>query len=134
MKANRSGSLYVLQGSIVTGSTAMSSSMLDSNVIKLWHMRLGHMSNKGMAILSKRGLLCGQGTGKMEFCEHCALGKQKRVCFSTGIHKTKGTLNYIHSYLWGPSPVFSKGGHRYMLTIIDDFSRKVCAYFRRQKN
>jgi len=51
--------------------------MSDSDVTKLWHMRLGHMSDKGMAILSKRGLLCGQSTGKIEFCEHCIFGKQK---------------------------------------------------------
>jgi len=107
----------------------VSSSMLDSDVTKLWHMQLGHMSDKGMAISSKRGLLCGQGTGKMEFCEYCVLGKQKGVYFDTGIHKTKGTLDYIHSDLWGTSRVPSKGGHHYMLTIINDFSRKVWAYF-----
>ena len=57
MKANRSKSLYVLQGSTVTGSAAASSSMSDSDVTTLWHMCLAHMSDKGMAILSKRGLL-----------------------------------------------------------------------------
>jgi len=46
MKANRSGSLYVLQGSTITGSTSVSISMSDSDVAKLWHMHLGHMSPK----------------------------------------------------------------------------------------
>jgi hypothetical protein len=33
---------------------------LDEYVIKLWHMRFGHMSDRGMNILDKRDLLCGQ--------------------------------------------------------------------------
>jgi len=36
-------------------------------------------------------------------------------------------VHYIHSDLWGPSRVPSKGGPRYMMTFIDDFSRKSMA-------
>uniref|UniRef100_A0A2P2NYU7 Retrovirus-related Pol polyprotein from transposon TNT 1-94 n=1 Tax=Rhizophora mucronata TaxID=61149 RepID=A0A2P2NYU7_RHIMU len=135
MKAARIGTLYFLHGSIVTDSTAVSTSVSDSDVTKLWHIRLGHMSDRGMAALSKKGLLCGQNIGKMEFCEHCVFGKQKRLSFSTAIHKTKGTLDYIHSDLWGPFQILSKGmGATYMLTFIDDFSRKVWVYFLKQKS
>ncbi|XP_071932870.1 uncharacterized protein [Coffea arabica] len=114
MKTHRSGTLYILQGSTVTGAAAVSTSSLsDTDITKLWRMRLGHMSEKGLGILSKRGLLCGQSTGPLEFCEHCIFGKQKRVSFSSpAIHKTKGTLDYIHSDLWGPSRAPSKGGAR----------------------
>ena len=92
------------------------------------------MSEKGLTLLSKRGLLCGQSTGKMDFCEHCVFGRQKRLSFGTGIHKTRGSLDYIHSDLWGPAPVPSKGGARYLLTFIDDFSRKVWVYFLKHKS
>jgi len=37
------------------------------------------MSEPGMTILSKRGLLCGQCTSSLEFCEHYVFGKQKRL-------------------------------------------------------
>ncbi|KAG9458369.1 hypothetical protein H6P81_002877 [Aristolochia fimbriata] len=60
----------------------------------------------------------------MDFCEHCIFGKQKRVAFSTGIHRTKDTLNYIHSDLWGPAQV----------TFIDDFSKKIWVYFLKSKS
>ncbi|KAG8489067.1 hypothetical protein CXB51_017037 [Gossypium anomalum] len=82
--------LYVLQGSTVTGDAAVASSSLsDDDITKLWHMRLGHMSENGMTELSKRGLLDG---------------------------------------------VPSRGGANYMLTFIDDFSRKVWAFFLKQKS
>ncbi|KAH7550154.1 hypothetical protein JRO89_XS13G0144400 [Xanthoceras sorbifolium] len=110
MKAEKIGKLYILKGSTVTGAAAVSTSSLsDSDVTRLWHMRLGHMSERGLSELSRRGLLCDQSTSKLDFCEHCIFGKQKRVSFSTAIHRTKGTLDYIHSDLWGPARVPSKG-------------------------
>ena len=61
-------------------------------------------------------------------------GKQKRVRFTTGTHNTKGILEYVHSDLWGPSRVPSRGGAVYMMTITDDFSRRVWVFFLKQKN
>ncbi|OIT19821.1 hypothetical protein A4A49_66099, partial [Nicotiana attenuata] len=47
MKARRSGTLYTLLGSTVTGAAVVSTSnKSDSAITKLWHMRLGHMSEK----------------------------------------------------------------------------------------
>uniref|UniRef100_A0A2N9IN85 Integrase catalytic domain-containing protein n=1 Tax=Fagus sylvatica TaxID=28930 RepID=A0A2N9IN85_FAGSY len=126
--------LYLLQGSTIVGATAVSSTHLDSDNTRLWHMRLGHMSEVGMSILSKQGLLNGQKIGKLDFCEHCVLGKQCRVKFNITQHKSKGTVDYIHSDLWSPSLVSSKGGHWYLLTFIDDYSRKVWVHFLKNKS
>ncbi|KAG8482181.1 hypothetical protein CXB51_026801 [Gossypium anomalum] len=127
--------LYVLQGSTITGNAAVASFFFsDNDITKIWHMRLGHMNENDMVELSKRGLLDGQGICKLNYCEHCVFGKQKRVRFTRGIHNMKGTLEYIHSDLWGPSRVPSRGETNYMLTFIDDFSRKVWAFFLKQKS
>ncbi|KAG8472744.1 hypothetical protein CXB51_034629 [Gossypium anomalum] len=65
-------------GSTVTGDAAVASSSLsDDDITKLWHMRLGHMSENGMVELSKRGLLDGQGICKLNFCEHCVFGSKR---------------------------------------------------------
>ena len=135
MKGSKVNHLYHLQGSTVMGpSIGTSNSVSDNDKTKLWHMRLGHMSERGMTVLSKRGLLCGEQTTSLDFCEHCVLGKQCRVSFSTGTHSTKGTLDYIHSDLWGPAQVPSKGGALYFVTFIDDYSRKVWVYFLKRKS
>jgi len=60
--------------------------------------------------------------------------KQKRVSFSIAKYSTKDILDYIHFDLRGPSRVPSFGGKCYMLTFVDDFSRKVWVYFLRHKN
>ncbi|KAG8483366.1 hypothetical protein CXB51_022321 [Gossypium anomalum] len=61
MKGQRkTAKLYVLQGSTITGDVAVAScSLSDDDITKLWHMRLGHMSENSMVELSKRGLLDG---------------------------------------------------------------------------
>ncbi|KAJ4715440.1 Retrovirus-related Pol polyprotein from transposon TNT 1-94 [Melia azedarach] len=124
LKGVKRGTLYFLQGSTLSSSVAVASSEIDKdNMTKLWHMRLGHMSARGMQILSKWDLLCGHKVKDLEFCEHCIFGKLHRSKFPKAIHRTKGTLDYIHSDCWGPSRVESLGGHRYFVSMIDDFSR-----------
>ncbi|KAG8489505.1 hypothetical protein CXB51_017512 [Gossypium anomalum] len=84
------GYKYTAESRILKISKAIASSSLSNNdITKLWHMHLGHMSENGMAELSKRGLLDG---------------------------------------------VPSRGGANYILTFIDDFSRKVWAFFLKQKS
>ena len=124
LKGVRQGSLYILQGTTVTGEANVVCKLSEDDQATLWHMRLGHMSEKGSIMLSKRGVL-GKNLGKLSFCDHCVIGKQKRVSFTKAIHSTKGLLDYIHSDIWGPSRVPSSGGKSYMLTFVDDFSRTV---------
>ncbi len=89
-------------------------------------MCLGHISERGLFVLSKRDLLDGQKIEFMDFCEHCVFGKQTRVKFDKkAVRKTSGTVDYIHSDLWGPNRIPSKSGARYFMTLIDDYSRMV---------
>lgn len=68
--------LYRLIGSFVTGRVTMTTpSDLDMDSTTLWHMRLDHMSEKGMLILLELGLLKGVKTCKVNFCEFCLYGK-----------------------------------------------------------
>ena len=70
-----------------------------SQMLLVYGMCLGHMSETGMSILSKRSLLGDDKIEKLDFCEYCVYRKQTKVKFSTAIHKTKGTFDYIHSDL-----------------------------------
>jgi len=64
---------------------------------ELWHRRLGHMSERGLAVLSKQGLLGGAVTGKLKFCESCVMGKKRRLKFCHGKHTSTEKLQYVHS-------------------------------------
>ena len=71
----RHAKLYVLEGSTIIGDTTMTSFELDKTT--LWHLQLGHMSENGLAELSKRGLIDGW-IGKLEFYEYYVFGNIKR--------------------------------------------------------
>jgi hypothetical protein len=86
-----SAKLYVLRGSTFPGIAADVTSDKPSKT-NLWHARLGHMSEHGMAELIKRELLVGRNMSTLEFYVHYIFGKHKRVKFNTCIHTTKGIL------------------------------------------
>ncbi|GKA87844.1 retrovirus-related pol polyprotein from transposon TNT 1-94 [Tanacetum coccineum] len=62
MKGEKTNGLYLLKGSMITGVAGVSSSLTKLDTTKLWHMCLGHLSERGMVELYKRGLLYGQNT------------------------------------------------------------------------
>ena len=135
MKGTRRNNLYYLNGSTVIGSTSTASAKdADSEATRLWHRRLGHAGEKALQTLAKQGLLKGANSCKLEFCEHCVLGKQTRVKFGSAIHNTKGILDYVHSDVWGPTKVASLGGMHYFVTFLDDYSRKVWVYLMKRKS
>lgn len=56
MKKAKKNGLYVLESSSVSVLAAMPA-ISDIDITKLWHLKLEHMSVKGMQELSKQGLL-----------------------------------------------------------------------------
>jgi hypothetical protein len=100
---------------------------------KLWHLRLGHVSEKGLVELEKQNLLNGDKLNKLELCENCVLGKSHRVKFGTGMHVSNRPFEYVHADLCGPSRVKTLGGGSYFLSIVDDFTRRVLLYVLKSK-
>ena len=97
MKGTRRNNLYYYNGSIVTGVVAtISGSDEDSEITSLLHKRLGHAGERALFTLMKRGLFKGEKTCKLEFCDHYALEKQRRVTFGTAIDESKTHLFLIH--------------------------------------
>ena len=135
LKGVKRGTLYYLQGSTVTGSANVASSVVhQDDLTRLWHMRLGHMGERGLQILSKEDLLGGHKIKNLEFCEHCVFGKLHRSKFPKAVHRTKGTLDYIHSDCWGPSRIESLGGHIFFMSIIDNYSRMTWVIMMKHKS
>eukprot|EP00253_Pinus_taeda_P015642 PITA_15642 len=127
MKAKKVGNLFQLEGKTGSNHVSMMSEH-DNSSIRLWHQRLGHMSERGLKILVDRKLLPNLKAGKLDFYKHCLFGKKSKQKFKTGKHTSKGILDYIHSDVWGPSPTTSYVGSSYFVSFIDDFSRKVWVY------
>lgn len=137
MKGVKHNNLDFCQGSIVEGGASTVYEKLnkvDSNTTKLWHMRLGHAGEKALQSQAKQGLLKGAKTWKLTFCEHCVMGKQTLIKFGIIAHCTKGTLDYVHTDVWGPTKVASLGGKHWFVTFVDDYSRRVWVYTMKRKS
>lgn len=133
VKGSKMNGLYILDGSIVIGNTSVAS-VVPHNNSELWHLRLGHVSERGLVELAKQGLLGKDKLDKLEFCEHCILGKQHRVKFGSGMHHSSMPFEYVHLDLWGPSKTLTYGGGSYFLSIIDDYSRRVWVFVLKNKS
>jgi len=64
-------------------------------------MRLGHTREKSLQALAKQILLNGVKTCKLEFYEHCVIGKKTKVKFGTAVYHAEGILDYVHRDVWG---------------------------------
>ncbi|KAH9699236.1 Integrase catalytic domain-containing protein [Citrus sinensis] len=124
----------VLTARVIGSTSIVFGKDADSEATKLWHMHLGHAGEKALQTLAKQGLLKGTNSCKLQFCEHCVLGKKTRVKFGSTIHDTKGILEYVHSDVWGPTKTASLGGMHYFVTFVYDYSRKVWMYLMKNKN
>ncbi|XP_075084964.1 putative mitochondrial protein AtMg00300 [Nicotiana tabacum] len=126
MKGKLHSKLYHLQDRVVEGEAVVASGKDYLNQSQLWHLRLGHMIDKGLSVLSKQNLLDGYKNQVLNFSKHYVFDKQTRVKFSKKAeHKTRDKLDYIYSDLWGPNRVPSKNGARYFIILIDDYSMMV---------
>ncbi|KAK1418428.1 hypothetical protein QVD17_27572 [Tagetes erecta] len=100
--------------------------------LNLWHSRLGHPSDKALAVLKNN--LGIKINSELIPCEVCHRAKQHRVPFPLSDHKSNGIGDLVHLDVWGPYKVQSRDGFKYFLTIVDDYSRVVWVYLLKSKS
>ncbi|GJV69984.1 retrovirus-related pol polyprotein from transposon TNT 1-94 [Tanacetum coccineum] len=104
----------------------------------LWHRRLSYLNFDTINLLSKNNIV--NGLPKLKFvkdhlCSSCELGKAKRKSFHTKTTPSlKRRLQLLHMDLCGPMRVESINGKKYVLVIVDDYSRYTWTHFLRSKD
>nr|GEY06214.1 retrovirus-related Pol polyprotein from transposon TNT 1-94 [Tanacetum cinerariifolium] len=134
LKGNRSTNLYDM--------TAVSHICLMARATPtkswLWHQRLSHLNFNTINDLSKNDLASGLPKfkyAKEYLCPFCEQQKSKRASHPPKpVPNSKQQLHLLHMDLCGPIRVASINGKRYVLVIIDDYSRYTWVYSLRTKD
>ncbi|GJS69488.1 retrovirus-related pol polyprotein from transposon TNT 1-94 [Tanacetum coccineum] len=139
LTGNRGSDLYIIslqETSSITPICFMAKAL--PTQAWLWHRRLSHLNfdyinqvlNKDVVI----GLLKLKYV-KDQLCSSCEVSKAKISSFKTKVvPSSKGRLNLLHMDLCGPMRVDSINGKKYILVIVDDYSRYTWTLFLRSKD
>ncbi|GJV13718.1 retrovirus-related pol polyprotein from transposon TNT 1-94 [Tanacetum coccineum] len=104
----------------------------------LWHRRLSHLNFGSINHLAKNGLVRGLPRLKFEkdhLCLSYAIGKSKKQSHKPKSEDTNQEKLYLlHMDLCGPMHVESINGKKYILIIMDDYSRFTWVKFLASKN
>ena len=107
-------------------------------MLELWHHKFRHANFKQVAKVSKLEVVEGLpkfGNVKKTICGACQQGKQTKASHhKVNVFTTSRCLELLHVDLMGPTRTESLGGKRYIMVIVDDFSRYTQVEFLREKS
>ncbi|GJX38810.1 retrovirus-related pol polyprotein from transposon TNT 1-94 [Tanacetum coccineum] len=139
LTGNRGTDLYTISLQETTSSTPIClMAKASPTQAWLWHRRLSHLNFDYINLLSKKDVVIGLPKLKYvkdQLCSSCEVSKSKRSSFkSKTVPSSKGRLNLLHMDLCGPMRVASINGKKYILVIVDDYSRYTWTLFLRSKD
>ena len=112
--------------------------MIASNNLQIWHQRLGYLNYDSLKKMARNstvnGLPKNPPNGTPCFCDDCAVNKLSQHPFYDRKNRATGTLDLVHTDICGPFCMNTHSGKRYLLTFIDDYSRKTFIYCLVVKN
>nr|GFA45677.1 integrase, catalytic region, zinc finger, CCHC-type, peptidase aspartic, catalytic [Tanacetum cinerariifolium] len=104
----------------------------------LWHQRLSHLNFDTINDLARNDLVAGLPKFKYHkehLCPSCEQGKSKRASHPPkSVLNSRQRLHLLHMGLCGPMRIASINGKRYILVIVDDYSRYTWVHFLRSKD
>ncbi|GKB01089.1 integrase, catalytic region, zinc finger, CCHC-type containing protein [Tanacetum coccineum] len=104
----------------------------------LWHRSLSHLNFCTINDLTRLDLVDGLPKfkyGKDHLCSACERGKSKKASHPPKlVPSDHSKLELLHMDLCGPMRVASINGKKYILVIVDEFSRYMWVYFLRSKD
>ncbi|GKC62788.1 retrovirus-related pol polyprotein from transposon TNT 1-94 [Tanacetum coccineum] len=124
----RNSNLYTISISEMAASSPVClMSKATSTKSWLWHRRLSHLNFGNINQLTSKDLVDGLSKfkyNKDHFCSACEQGKSKKASLPPKlVPSIESKLKLLHIDLCGPIRAASINGKKYILVIVDDYSR-----------
>ena len=100
--------------------------------LSLWHDRLAHISFRSLKFMAKHGLI-NYDQDSMQTCEVCIQAKMTKKPFPK-VERTTCLLELVHTDICELNGMLTRGGNKYFITFIDDFTKFTCVYLMRNKD
>ncbi|GJW09545.1 retrovirus-related pol polyprotein from transposon TNT 1-94 [Tanacetum coccineum] len=131
--------LYTISISYMAASSPVCLlSKITSTKSWLWRRRLSHLNFGTINDLTKHDLVDGLPKfkySKDRLCSACERGKSKKSSHQPKlVPSTHSKLELLHMDLCGPMRVVTINGKKYILVIVDDYSRFTWVYFLHTKD
>ncbi|GKB63255.1 retrovirus-related pol polyprotein from transposon TNT 1-94 [Tanacetum coccineum] len=128
LTGSRGNNLYTLSlGDMMVSSPICLLSKASKTKSWMWHRRLSHLNFSAINYLSRHSLVRGLRKLKFEndhLCSACAMGKSKKKPHKPRSKDTNQEKLYLlHMDICGPMRVAIVNGKKYILVIVDDYSR-----------
>ncbi|GJT68989.1 integrase, catalytic region, zinc finger, CCHC-type containing protein [Tanacetum coccineum] len=138
-EGGRESNLYTISISDMAASSPVClMSKATSTKSWLWHRRLSHLNFGTINDLTRLDLVDGLPKfkyGKDHLCSACERGKSKKASHPPKlVLSDHSKLELLHMDLCGPMRVASINGKKYILVIVDDYSRYTWVYFLHSKD
>ncbi|GJS07535.1 retrovirus-related pol polyprotein from transposon TNT 1-94 [Tanacetum coccineum] len=139
IKGSRGTNLYTISvDDMMRSSPICLLSKASKNKSWLWHRRLNHLNFGTLNDLARKDLVRGLPRLKFEkdhLCSACQLGKSRKATHKPKtINTITEVLHILHMDLCGPMRVQSINGKKYILVIVDDYSKFTWVKFLRSKD
>ncbi|GJT47970.1 retrovirus-related pol polyprotein from transposon TNT 1-94 [Tanacetum coccineum] len=139
LTGDRESNLYTISISDMAASSPVClMSKATSTKSWLWHHRLSHLNFGTINDLTRLDLVDGLPKFKYEkdhLCSACERGKSKKASHPLKlVPSDHSKLELLHMDLCGPMRVASINGKKYILVIVDDYSRYTWVYFLHSKD
>ncbi|GJV90206.1 retrovirus-related pol polyprotein from transposon TNT 1-94 [Tanacetum coccineum] len=139
LTSGRESNLYTISISDMAASSPVClMSKATSTKSWLWHHRLSHLNFGTINDLTRLDLVDGLPKfkyGKDHLCSACERGKSKKASHPLKlVPSDHSKLELLHMDLCGPMRVASINGKKYILVIVDDYSRYTWVYFLHSKD
>ncbi|XP_020242968.1 uncharacterized protein LOC109821189 [Asparagus officinalis] len=93
--------LYILKGeTLQDADSCVASTSRGEEQTMMWHHKVGHMSERGLKILSDQKLFPGLNSIALPFCEYCVTSKQHRLKFNISSSRSNAILELVHFDVW----------------------------------